>query len=273
LRLECDDWRDYRPITTVAPPADPYEFVISANIHRRHLTAEQKRELIAKLLKAKPEVSDRQIAKQVKVDHKTVATVRKGRELRGEIPHVEARTDTKGRKQPAKKQTQPKESTSPDSSGSGVSQVSPAPEKLSSELPTGSDSSKTPIEQGTVAEMEMQPQQSWMVVAVAEDGRRYGSGARFKTKEEARAYMVHAHRPLWEYAINEIRIALSQDSPNVYMDRFDKGRDKGKVRPSCRVCFEHGTCGNLVWGELDAREVNACDDGLDIPDYLKRAAS
>ena len=34
---------------------DPYAYVISANIRRRHLTAEQKRELIAKLIKATPE--------------------------------------------------------------------------------------------------------------------------------------------------------------------------------------------------------------------------
>ena len=34
--------------------ADPYEFVLSANVHRRHLTGEQKRELIAKVLKAQP---------------------------------------------------------------------------------------------------------------------------------------------------------------------------------------------------------------------------
>jgi hypothetical protein len=31
---------------------EPFAYVISANIHRRHLTAEQKRDLIAKLLKA-----------------------------------------------------------------------------------------------------------------------------------------------------------------------------------------------------------------------------
>ena len=36
---------------------DPYAYVISANIHRRHLTAEQKRDLIAKVLKATPEKS------------------------------------------------------------------------------------------------------------------------------------------------------------------------------------------------------------------------
>jgi len=82
---------------------DPYEFVISANIRRRHLSAEDKRDLIAKLLKARPGKSDRQIAVATKVDHKTVAKVRREEEGRGEIPHAETRTDTKGREQPAKK--------------------------------------------------------------------------------------------------------------------------------------------------------------------------
>jgi ParB-like nuclease domain len=82
---------------------DPLTFVLSKNVHRRHLTAEQRRELIAKVLKAKPDASDRSIAKQVKADHKTVAGVRREAEGRGEIPHVETRTDSKGRAQPATK--------------------------------------------------------------------------------------------------------------------------------------------------------------------------
>jgi hypothetical protein len=82
---------------------DPAGFVLSANLHRRHLTAEQKRDLIAKLLKAQPEKSDRQIGKQVGVHHTTISTARKAAEARGEISHVETRVDTKGRKQPAKK--------------------------------------------------------------------------------------------------------------------------------------------------------------------------
>jgi hypothetical protein len=82
---------------------DPYAFVLSANINRRHLTADQKRDLIAKVLKAKPDASNRQIAKQVKADDKTVAKVRSDLVSRSEIPNVETRTDTKGRKQPAVK--------------------------------------------------------------------------------------------------------------------------------------------------------------------------
>ena len=84
---------------------NPYAFVISANIQRRHLTGEQKHELIAKLIETDPTKSNRQIAKTVKVDHKTVASVRAEKEGRGEIPHVETRTDSKGRKQPARKTT------------------------------------------------------------------------------------------------------------------------------------------------------------------------
>ena len=77
--------------------------MISKNIHRRHLNQEQKRELLAKLLKVDPSKSNRQVAKAAGVDHKTVAAVRAEVEGRGEIPHVETITDTQGREQPVKK--------------------------------------------------------------------------------------------------------------------------------------------------------------------------
>jgi hypothetical protein len=82
---------------------DPYAFVISANIHRRHLTGEQKREIVAALLKANPERSNNATAKIAKVDDKTVGAVRAELERRSEIPNVSSRTDSKGRKQPARK--------------------------------------------------------------------------------------------------------------------------------------------------------------------------
>lgn len=83
--------------------ADAQAYVVSVNICRRHLTPEQKRQLIKKLLEANPEQSDRQIAKKVKVHHETVSAARKQLEGRGGIRHVEKRIDTKGRQQPAAK--------------------------------------------------------------------------------------------------------------------------------------------------------------------------
>jgi hypothetical protein len=97
------DLADRAVFEQLSSTIDATAFVISKNIHRRHLTAEQKRDLIAKLLKADPEKSDRQVAGLVKADHKTVGAVRSEMEGRGEIPHVEKRADTKGRQQPAKK--------------------------------------------------------------------------------------------------------------------------------------------------------------------------
>ena len=55
---------------------DPYAYVLSVNVRRRHLTAEQKRDLIETLLKRDPSKSNRQIAKLVGASHPKVAKVR-----------------------------------------------------------------------------------------------------------------------------------------------------------------------------------------------------
>jgi ParB-like chromosome segregation protein Spo0J len=82
---------------------DIIAYVISANIHRRHLTAEQKRELIGKLIKADPTKSDRQIAKQVGASPTTAGKVRSDLEAKDDVSKVDTRTDTKGRQQPVHK--------------------------------------------------------------------------------------------------------------------------------------------------------------------------
>src|SRR5262245_40975081 len=81
--------------------SDPVGYTISCNVRRRHLTAEQKRAIIGVLLKADPTASDRRIAAQAGVDHKTAGAVRDDLEGRGEIPHEPTRTDAAGRQQPA----------------------------------------------------------------------------------------------------------------------------------------------------------------------------
>jgi hypothetical protein len=79
---------------------DPYAYVTSVNLHRRNLTIEQKREVVAKLLKAMPDKSDRQIAKMAKVSPTTVGTERHELEASGRCPVLDTRTDAKGVKQP-----------------------------------------------------------------------------------------------------------------------------------------------------------------------------
>jgi len=85
----------------------PEEFVTSANLHRRHLTREQRRELVERLLKAQPEKSDRQIAATVKVSHPTVATVRRELVETGDVENLSTRTDSVGRQQSATKPPKP----------------------------------------------------------------------------------------------------------------------------------------------------------------------
>ena len=77
--------------------------IVSLNIRRRHLSAEERADLIIELLALDPEKSDRQIAKEIGSDHKTVGKARRKGEDVGTLPHVDKRRDSKGRKQPASK--------------------------------------------------------------------------------------------------------------------------------------------------------------------------
>jgi hypothetical protein len=102
LDVEVLKDKDCRLRTQLADGIDPYEYVLSANLHRRNLTEEQRRALIAEIIKAKPEASDRAIAKKVKRDHKTVAKVRKKLQSTGEVSPVVG-ADGKKRVKPKRK--------------------------------------------------------------------------------------------------------------------------------------------------------------------------
>jgi hypothetical protein len=58
-------------------------------------------QLIQDALRAAPERSDRQIARELGVKHDTVGALRRELEGRGQIGHVETRVDTLGRQQPS----------------------------------------------------------------------------------------------------------------------------------------------------------------------------
>jgi ParB-like chromosome segregation protein Spo0J len=83
--------------------AQAQAFVISANIHRRHLTADQKRDLLVKLIKADPTKSNRQHADTAKVSHVTVGDVRSELESTGQIDQLSATTGADGKTRKRKK--------------------------------------------------------------------------------------------------------------------------------------------------------------------------
>jgi len=67
------------------------------NLARRHLTREQRRELIKDQLREAPDQTDRKIAAQLGVDHKTVGKVRGKLEQGGEVPQVKQRAGRDGK--------------------------------------------------------------------------------------------------------------------------------------------------------------------------------
>jgi ParB-like chromosome segregation protein Spo0J len=92
---------------------DPVAFVVAANIRRRHLKPEDKIKILAQLVAAKPERSDRQLAKETGVSHPTIAKARRAAEATGKALPVDKRTgaDGKARRRPATKRA--KKATSP----------------------------------------------------------------------------------------------------------------------------------------------------------------
>jgi len=81
---------------------DPWAYVESVNLKRRHLSTKGKRAWIAVLLKQDPKRTDFALAKRTGINDKTIASVRAELESRSEIPTVKTRIDTRGRQQPSK---------------------------------------------------------------------------------------------------------------------------------------------------------------------------
>jgi hypothetical protein len=93
------------PNDTNVTVVDPFKFVISRNIHRRHLNAEQKSDLIAAVLKAKPELTDREIGRMTKSSPTTVGKKRAAANVQS--GHKAGRKEASGRKARGRKAGQP----------------------------------------------------------------------------------------------------------------------------------------------------------------------
>jgi hypothetical protein len=220
---------------------DPYAYVTSANIHRRHLTAEQKRELIAKLIEADPSKSDRQIAETVKASPTTVGTVRAEMEAKGDVSNLDTRTDSKGRKQPARKTT----TTPPPVSAEVLQQREAAAERIRGLM--GGNKVRDDIGSESTGECE-----------------------RLRARnEELQAQLTH-----FEFQ----NIALRSDVEEAKAARKPEGKGEDSELGNLLRAWDCASQGarekfkarvGLVAVQLPAK---AMDDGLDIPECLRRAA-
>lgn len=73
--------------------AEKRTMALNLNLHRRHLTREQKRQIVEASLKADPQLSDREHARRTGVSDHTAAKVRADLEESAQIAHFSTRTD------------------------------------------------------------------------------------------------------------------------------------------------------------------------------------
>ena len=97
-RAHCEFGRNEPPpiiVRSGLSEAEKKAFARRQNILRRHMSREDVRRVVEDQLRDTPNRSDRSIAADLGVDHKTVAAVR--REAGGEVPHLTAREGRDGK--------------------------------------------------------------------------------------------------------------------------------------------------------------------------------
>lgn len=83
--------------------AEKRTLALTLNLDRRHLSREQRREVLAKSIKADPQLSDRAHAQRTGSSDKTAGAVRRDLEANAEIPHSSDRVTANGKPAPGPK--------------------------------------------------------------------------------------------------------------------------------------------------------------------------
>ncbi len=99
---------------TDRPAAEMRTLAFELNLNRRHLTREQRRNLVIESVKADPQLSSREHGRRAGVDHKTAESVRQSLAATGEIPQSQTRVGADGR------ETRPPVTQRPETSSDGA---------------------------------------------------------------------------------------------------------------------------------------------------------
>jgi hypothetical protein len=242
---------------------DPVAYVVSANIHRRHLNAEQKRDFIAKLLKATPEKSDRQIADVAKVSPTTVGSRRAEMEASGDVSKLDTRTDTKGRKQPAKR----------------IGKIPPVrrSETVWPLRRTKADLDLNHLEQtwqdvspkARVAFVRKHWEELEYIAKSGEDEDKRSAVQRIADRAEARSALA---KKATAGAPEGFTAAEAAQPKKRGRPKGSKNKPKPPPAPEAPAhCGEEKAPAPDVAAEAMKAQMGALDDGLDIPESLRRA--
>ncbi len=247
--------------------ADARAFVRSKNLHRRHLKPKEKRDRLVDLIQAQPEKSDRQIGEMAQVSKNTVKSVRDEMETRGQIDHVKTRTDTKGRQQPAKKKNK---ATKPAPVSADIEKIrNEAAARIRGLLGTNKPEGEAPLRQNSSGEIG--------------DGRGADPGVEGGGNSHQDGGLEgdqDHHRDGGDSAVRDDKPRLAPNGETtLYCSFCGTGRDQvdilitdGSIKsPPVCICNE---CVDRCVSIISERKAAAspADDGLDIPDFLRRDA-
>lgn len=197
----------------------------SLNLHRRHLTREQKRAVVAKSIKADPQLSDREHGRRTGVSGNTAAAVRRDLESTAQVEQSNERVSGDGRVRPA---TQPRhEITVTDEGGTDVG-------GMVDDRDPGDKSDQDWIDAAYDTEAAL-PNQDWIDEATPDEGYDGDRGGDLVTNTSsdsptpAAAPAQSRRRPLtdaFDSASYELRKAVERVVRLAGDDRLEKNKDQ-----------------------------------------------
>jgi hypothetical protein len=152
-----DDFFAPNRVVTLDKSVEPYAYVISANIRRRHLNVEERQHLLIELIARSPEKSNRDIARSVGVSHHTVGQARAKGEQLGRVAQLDKTIGKDRKARPTKRSTSPRRPAAKTTSPIGLGDELPVIDVEPSPTP-GEVAPPPPVEKPECAESAAQPQ-------------------------------------------------------------------------------------------------------------------